>query len=110
MAKAKFKIGNLVECPENNFGVIDKVVTSAEGYSYIINGSDDEHAEDDICKAFKEIAPKKTRSSKKAKVEAKVAPAKKAAAKQAAPVKKVTAPKRAVAAPVEAGEEEELPM
>lgn len=108
MSKPAFKPGMFVKHkdPDTNttdMGEIEGVVHRLDGHSYIVNGSSEHVAEENITHAYKQILAKK-KAQKKA-VDAK------ASAKKSPPPPKKVAPKPAPKAPVEEEEEddEELP-
>ncbi len=76
--KAKYKIGMFVQFNSNDeqtTGVIDAVVTRAKGYSYLLDGREQEVTETNIIAAYRAVATR----TKKTKTTTKVnAPKKKA--------------------------------
>jgi hypothetical protein len=112
MGKAQYKLGTFVQTEhpdtgETSSGQISHVITSADGYAYRLADQEDEYPEAHVAKAFKEIAPRQPRSSKK--TAAKAVPAKKAA-----PPAKAAKKAKTKAKPAEtdesSGEDEEMPM
>lgn len=84
MARAKYKIGQLIRTRETDevnatTGLVTGVVQREDGYSYEVQGSDDEVNEGDVDAVFRPVVPRQSKprtakgSRKSAKTEARAA-------------------------------------
>lgn len=58
MARPKYKIGNLVRHGNGEIGVVDGVLTRADGFRYTLENQTEPISEDSIGAAYREVKPR----------------------------------------------------